>query len=446
MRIKDTLELSFKQMKEKRVRTALTILMVVIGVASIVALTSQTAGASKNIQSTLAALGPTSIIISPTGDTVFTIADISNLETLPNVSNVTPIVTGETTLSINGNSTSASVVGISSAGLQSLLGSTTLYQGSLYQDNVAPLAVIGHSIAFSSSTNTNLQTVQIGQSVTVEASGSRGVSASKINVPIVGILQSHGTSIVPVDSAIIVSLPFGEVLLHKTSFNEILVKANSVKSVTSLSALITTIYGTNARVTNTQQLASTASSITGEITLLFTVIGGISLVVAAIGIMNVMFMAVSERTHEIGILKSIGFKNKNVLMIFLFQALIIGIIGGIVGLGAGVGTSYALSLVTTTHSTASPTTLTSASTSSFRTGGAAGAGGFAGGGSFAGATGARAIGTSTSSLTSLSNKPVFTPAIIAEALIIAVLISVAAGIYPAWRASKLEPIDALRIL
>jgi ABC-type antimicrobial peptide transport system permease subunit len=450
MDIRDIIWLSLKQLKEKRVRTALSVLMVVIGVAAIVALTSQTAGIGQKIQATLSSLGPTSIIVTASGSTAFTSLDIANLETLPNVSSVTPIVTGQATLLANGNTTSVTVIGVTTQGLDLLLGGNiSIYQGSLYENNVAPLAVIGHSVAFSSSTDANLQTVDVGQTGTLEISSqSRGGSAEKIAVPVVGILESY-TSILPIDGSVIVSMPFAEVLLNKLSFNEMLIKATNTSSVSSLSSLVTTVYGSNARVLDTARLASTASSIIGSISALFTIIAGVSLLVAAIGIMNVMLMSVYERIHEIGIYKAVGFKNREVMLIFLFQALIIGLLGGILGLGTGAGVSYALASVLSSGASASSTasaTSAGAGASSFRAG-SGGAGGFSarsGGGFGGGAGGASGAGGATLSLSSY--QPVFTLSIIAEAILIAVAVSALAGVYPAWKASKMEPIDALREL
>lgn len=461
MNIKDIVGLSFRQLDEKRVRTALTILMVVVGVASIVVLTSQTAGASHSIQSSLNSLGPTSILVIPEGKTLLTSADVANLESLANVSSVTPIVTGSGEMSLDGYNISVTVIGITVSGLDNVLGnSTSIYQGSTYSDGMTPSAVIGHDLAFASSTDTSKQTAYVGDvgSITLQSQGSGSLQSgqsTKTSVPIVGILETHGTSLVPIDSGVIMSLPFAETILHKTSYSEIMVQANSAKNVSALTSLIEVVYGNNARVENIQQLANTFESITNSISLLFLIIGGIALVVAAIGIMNVMLMSVSERIHDIGILKSVGFRSSDVLRIFLLQAIIIGILGGVIGLGSGVATSYVLSFtggITGSHSQSS-TSSVAVSTGSYShttvaTRSSSGNGRAFSSGSRSELSGASPASSSVSGTGSAFTniKPVFTPSIIVESLTVAIIISIIAGIYPAWKASKMEPIDALRML
>ncbi|MFI5412810.1 MAG: ABC transporter permease, partial [Candidatus Micrarchaeales archaeon] len=217
-----------------------------------------------------------------------------------------------------------------------------------------------------------------------------------------------------------------------TYFNEMLIKSTNTSTIVPLSNLITDIYGSNARVITTQEIAQTASTIIGAISTLLLLIAGISLVVAAIGIMNIMLIAVYERTHEIGILKSVGFKDKDILTIFLCQALIIGFVGGIVGVGVGAGGSYTLTTLISASQSSPSNTNSSASSSGARFGNNGPGGTFASG--------------SSSSSSSLSFSPVFSISTILTALIVAMTVSVIAGVYPAWRASKLEPIDALRQL
>ncbi len=438
MDLKNIFWLSFKELREKKVRTALTVLMVMIGVAAIVALTSQTAGISSSIGKSLSALGPTSIVLSPTSPSGFTSADVGLLSSLPNATTVIPIITGSGNLYSNGQNTTVQVVGISQEGLQELLGGINLSQGVIYNDTVAPDALVGHSVAFPSSLS-GAQNIQVGYPVSLKVGAGR--SSETLTVPVVGILQSYGSSILSVDTSVAFSIQSAEILLHRTSYNTILVKAKNTSSVSALSSLITTIYGSKARVLTTQQLLQTTASIIGSISLLFSIIAGVSLLVAAIGIMNVMLIAVFERTHEIGIMKSVGFKNRHIMTIFLIQAMMIGFLGGLVGIAAGAGASYLVASVFT-HASSS-----SASSASAPSGGVAvGSGGsanFRSGGGSAAATSSTASSSSFGS-SSLSYSPVFTPLTILAALLVAVIVSIIAGIYPAWRASKMEPIDALR--
>jgi ABC-type antimicrobial peptide transport system permease subunit len=426
MNIRDILWLSYKDLSEKKVRTALTVIMVVIGVASIIALTSLTAGIGASISSALSSLGPTSIIVTSTKTTGFTIADTGEVSSLPNVSTIIPILTGAATLYSGNQNISVSVIGITSQGLQSLLGTINLYQGAVYNNTIAPSSLIGHSVAFPNSA-AGAQSVFIGQPATLKLSGRTGSSYS---IPVVGILQPYGTSLISIDSAVVMSLPAAEAILHKSSFNEMLVKANNISSVTALSTQISDIYGSGARVLTTQQLAQETSSIVGGITILLLLIASISLLVAAIGIMNIMLMAVLEKTREIGIMKSIGFKSNDVLMVFLVQAVLIGIIGGIIGILVGAAASYGLAAVASSSSAPSNSTVGPAppSGSTFRAGGGA------------------AFSRSTSPGSSFSFSPLLTVTTVAEAILVAVIVSVIAGIYPAWRASKMQPIDALRQL
>lgn len=448
MDIDDIFWLSYRDLSEKKVRTILTIVMVVIGIAAIVALTSVTAGISASITTRLESLGPTSIIVSSGTSTGFTETDVGEMSSLPNVTSVTSLVTGSATLYAGNQNTSVSVIGISTEDLPQLLGNNTVYEGSVYQDTIAPEVVVGHTVAFPSSA-AGQQVITVGQSATLKLSGAGRSGGQTVTVPILGILPSHGTSLIPIDTGVFMSVQAADVLLHRSSFNEMIVLASNLSSVNATSALITTIYGSSARITTTAALLSTTSSIIGSITLLFAVIAGVSLLVAAVGIMNVMLMGVMERTREIGIMKSIGFKNKHVMLVFLLQALIIGLAGGITGIIVGAGTSYGLSAVFSgaSSSAAGAGASTSSSASTFRSGG--GAGGFGGAGAGAPAGGVAFSTTSTgssSSASSLSFSPAFPIATIIEALLIAVMVSILAGLYPAWRASQMQPIDAIRQL
>ncbi len=438
MNYKDLVWLSYTDLSEKKVRAILTVIMVVIGVASIVALVSLTEGISASIQTELSALGPTTIIITSTSSTGFTLADTSQISALPNVSAVIPIVSGSATVIAGSENVSSTIDGVSPQDLDTLLGqNVSILQGSMYADGPSPAALFSKPLAFPS-TSGGVQNIFVGSPVKVEIQSGRTVQNTEI--PVSGIINVTSSPLIPQD-IVLMSLSAAQLLLHRNSFNVILVKAKNTSSVTPLSNLITQIYGNRANVINTQQIAATAATIIGAITDLLVVIAGISLLVAAIGIMNVMLMSVMERTHEIGIMKSLGFRNKDILTLFLFQALLVGFVGGVIGIGVGTGASYGLAALSShASSTSGSGAAGTGGGSTFAAGGGGGGARFGGGGgSFGGGGGG-----------SSSGPPSFTPVLsistILSALFVAMFVSGAAGLYPAWRASKMEPIDALRVL
>jgi putative ABC transport system permease protein len=123
--------------------------------------------------------------------------------------------------------------------------------------------------------------------------------------------------------------------------------------------------------------------------------------------MNIMIVSLMERTREIGILKALGTKSRTVLLIFLSEAVIIGIMGGAIGIGLGWVLANVVALV------------------------------FRGGGAFMGNQASR-------STFEMTITPILTPTVFLGALAFGVGVSVIFAIYPAWRASKLKPVDALR--
>lgn len=432
MDLQDVLWLSLKDLSEKKVRTALTIVMVVIGIAAIVSLTSLTAGISKSIGASLSTLGPTSIIVVPSGTQTFTASDVSLLSSLPNVTSVTPVIEGSANLYSGNQNESVTVVGVSSAGTSHILGENeSVYQGSLYKDTINPSGLIGYSLAFPSGYS-GVQQIKVGEPATLRVLGRGG---STVTISIVGVMPSVSSLIVPVNTGVFVSLQAAQVLLHRSSYSAILVTASNLSTVNATSSLISTVYGKGASVITTSQILSTVSSVIGSLGLLFGAIAGVSLLVAAIGIMNIMLIAVYERTHEIGILKALGFKNRHILLIFMFQALIIGFVGGVIGIGIGAGAAYGIATVLSGGSSHNATSASPAHPTSIVRSRGRSAVAFGGGG-----------GSGSSGGSSIQFTPVFPVATIIDAIIVSMLVSVVAGVYPAWRASKMEPIDALREL
>ena len=439
MNPKDILKLSLQGMSQRKLRTGLTVLTVMIGVATIIALISLVTGVTASITQSLDTIGPTTIYMSASGpDGIFTNAQISEIESLPNVSSVIPMLRFSANITTSTGSSPTTILGVENSSLKSVLGKLDYSSGTLYSDSGTGQALLGYSIANPSSGS--VPNIELDQPLYL--TGIR-TSAGVKTVPIIptGILGEYGTSFfVDPDTSIFMPLTQAESMINKYSYNVLVIKATSLNSTSALSTLLSDVFGNSATVLSVESITSTVSSITGTLSLLLGSIGGISLIVAGIGILSIMMVSVSERTKEIGILKSIGFKQRDIMLLFLSEAVTIGVIGGMVGMVAGAGGSYILPALLSSHSptaSAAPSASSPAVSKGFSRGGSSGFGGRSSG--FASSS----SGFRPSS-SSVSFSPVITVQTLLLAFTIAILISVAAGAYPAWKASKVDPIIALR--
>ncbi len=444
MNLRDILWLGLKGMSERKLRTGLTVLSVVIGVAAIVALVALASGISAGINQSLASIGPTTLYIVPRGSTIFTDADVAEIQTFPNVSAVIPLLRFDANVTVDGTSSAITVVGVNNYSIAEAVGGVNLYAGTTYNASAEPEALVGHDIAFPTDSG-GADEVQLDEPLYITT--QKGTSTSTITLVPVGILDSYGSSLfISPDSSIFIPLTEAEDLLDKYSYNVLLVKATNTSTVNALDTLLTDVYGSAAEIVSVQELSQTVSSITGELSLLLGGIASISLIVAGISILSIMMVSVTERTHEIGVLKSIGFRNRDVMVLFLSEALVIGILGGVAGCVVGGAGSYALTSVFSTTSSGSSSAST---TTTHGSGGFGGGGGSFGGGAPSGAGGATFVGSTTSSSSATSASaftysPKVTPELVVAAILLAVVVSIAASLYPAWKASTVDPITALR--
>ncbi len=223
---------------------------------------------------------------------------------------------------------------------------------------------------------------------------------------VVGVLNKIGGFGIggPSDTGVYIPLSKAESFFDTKQADMIIVTLNNSENATisNVSKLITDHFSNQVSVTSSTAVLSLLSSVFGTIQLFLGGIAAISLLVAGIGIMNIMIVSLIERTREIGILKALGMKSRTVLTIFLGESVIIGLMGAIIGIILG----WVLANVTAT---------------------VLGSGGFIGGGSGA-----------------FTITPLLTPEVLIGALGFGVGVSVIFALYPAWRASKLKPVDALR--
>lgn len=234
--------------------------------------------------------------------------------------------------------------------------------------------------------------VKVGSRIAIGTDGSKGT------LRVTGIIKERGMAFdVSTDSAIVVTRDWFDSAYDRNDYDKIVVKVKNLDEIASVKTAIEKQMNrreTTVDVMDTRKTMETIFQAFGQITTFVSAIGGISMLVAGVSILNIMMMSVTERIKEIGIMRSIGAQRKEVMSMFLYEALILGVAGSIIG---GV-----LSLL----------------------------GGYA-----------------ISSMMLQTTKYLFVPSSlihIAYGMTFGIIICLICGIYPAWRAANLNPIDALR--
>jgi putative ABC transport system permease protein len=420
MRRKKAMKLAFNILVHSRLRTWLTVIGIVIGVAAVVAIISIGEGMQQTVSSRLTGLGADIITISPGGSGVssgfrvfeagapggmfgrgsssvnLTEKDIQALTPVQNIAAIEGEVSGSGEAYYLAEKTRVSVTGVDPVQWRKIT-TSELYIGRFLTASDYNAVVIGSRIA----NQTFKQPLGINRMITIE----------NRTFKIVGILKESGAMGGSDRSVIMPITAARDTLdLDQNNFNSIVVKASSTDAVDQVladidSRLTILHHVTNANrkgysISSAKSMQETMSSITSAMTLFLGAIAAVSLLVGGIGIANSMFTSVMEKTHEIGIMKAIGARNGDILMIFVMSSAMIGAVGGLIGIAIGSGISLILPEI------------------GVRMMGTAGAGG--------------------------SMTTAITPQLLAGALLLSMAIGVVSGLIPSYRASKLKPVEALR--
>jgi putative ABC transport system permease protein len=345
MNLRELIRLSLQRIGANPLRSALTMLGVIIGVASVVAVVSIGQGTGRRITTSIGSLGTNLLTINAGRSfsglargaagsaTTLTLGDATEVAALADIKTVAPSISSQQLVASGIQNETVSVVGTTPEYLG--VHADQVWQGSFLtqpsQDLALRVAVIGSTTA----TNLKLGPANLGQPITIGGLPFR----------LIGILQPKG-GVGSTDDVVIVPL---STLQHRisssASLSSISVSMVDGADSTVTSNLITALLRARHRlaasatadfsVTTQAQLLSVASSVSNTLTLLLVGIGSISLVVGGIGIMNIMLVSVRERTREIGIRKAIGARRRDVLAQFLVEAVVLSLLGGVLGIAIG---------------------------------------------------------------------------------------------------------------
>lgn len=368
----DILQETYAALSANKVRSGLTMLGIVIGISSVIAMVSIGQGAQSSIESSIQSIGSNLIIVMPgaqrgPGMTVssgrgsarsLTYEDAESIVAdVPLVSGVAPEVSSRYQVTARGNNTNTQVVGTNSSypSVRNLEVENGVFVSDVNMRNAGKVAVIGPTVRddlFGADVDPIGQTIRI----------------NRIDFKVIGVTKSKGGSgFGSQDDMIYVPLTTAQRFLTGDEYvTSISVAAQDANSTVAVQQSITDLLLTRHRIAdpanadfstlNQADIVATASSVTGIFTILLGSVAGISLLVGGIGIMNMMLTTVTERTREIGLRKAIGAKRRDISIQFLAEAVMLTFIGGVIGVALGWSISYGISyfgIIQTTVSTGS---------------------------------------------------------------------------------------------
>jgi len=350
----NTLLLALRSIRRNLMRSFLTILGIVIGVSAVITMVTLGNGATLAVQNQISGLGTNLLQIRPgqrmgpgaggVGAPSFKEADADAIASqIGGISAVAPEARSSATLVANGRNWASSVIGSTNAWL--ITGNWMLRDGREFSDDELRA---GAAVCV------------IGETVRRELFGTRSAVGEQLRVKqisceIVGVLNSKGQGSFGNDQDDVVLVPIKTLqrrITGNTRVNTLLVSMADGSDATRLKAGLTQLLRErrklatgiedNFNVLDTKQLADTLSGTTKVMTMLLGAVAAVSLLVGGIGIMNIMLVSVTERTREIGLRLAIGALEREVLLQFLIEAVVLASLGGLIGIVLATGASIVL--------------------------------------------------------------------------------------------------------
>lgn len=418
MDVKEVFVLAFQALKERKIRSLLTIVMVMAGTSLLVAVNGVGAGFTEFFNKQFSNLAPNILFVTSGGEqgsgtvgstgggggggsggSKITLNDavINRIKSLPFIGDVIPSYQSQVLMKSKGEEKSHAALSIDPDNLFVIAPTLEFKAGSQVKQNDPSAIIVADNIANPPGDENAFvrlgETIELEYSFVDDTTGKQDTTTK--NFLVTGIMEPTGNP--TIDNAAIINLDAGDSLFQKAGkYDSLFVVASSSELVDVVEGEIKKLYGNDIGVTTVKAILKTIEQFTGGITSFLLSIAIISLVVGAVGIITTLYTSVVERIREIGTLKAIGAQSSDILMMFVLEALIIGILGATMGLLGGIGGGYALSQATPRNEGDQPLI------------------------------------------------PLFFLKDMITVWFVSVGLSVIAGLLPAWKASKVSPIEALR--
>lgn len=413
MQIKEIFLFAFEALRDRKVRSILTILMVMVGSALLVAVSGLGTGFTFFFNKQFENLAPNVLFISssqqnleagglsggppPAPKIVLNSAVMNRINSLPSVNEVFPSFQSEVTLISQGESRTTNAFSIDPTKLLLVTPTLEFEEGSLIKPSDPNAIIIPSDVALPPGEENEFLT--LGESVKAEYSYIDPTTAKEKketkNFVVSAIMKRTGNP--TVDNAVIFNIITANTLFQKANkYDSLIVMAQSADLVSVVEEEIRSLYGNNIGITTVEAILETIREFTSGISSFLLTIAIISLVVGAVGTVTTLYTSVAERTREIGTLKALGATNMNILALFLTESILIGLIGATFGILIGIGAGYLLSTGTSQNENDQPIT------------------------------------------------PIYLAENLLSVWIVSVFLSTVSGLLPSMKASKTLPIEALR--
>jgi len=350
MRVTSLVKTAGKSILRNRVRSLLTMLGIIIGVASVVVMVSIGEGAQQDIRKQIESMGTNVLTVHPgnlsirggirvaQGRRVLTIQDVDHLRNIHGIAAISPVSRATGQLVGGTGNWRTQTLGVTADYLA--IRSWSLEDGVMFTEqdikSSAKIAVIGKTVAKELFPNLD----PIGQSIRV----------GTIPVKITGVLKERGQSGMGDDQDDIVLMPVTTVMQRMNGttryVDQIMISAESMDVINEVQAQaeealraahrLAASKESDFHIRNQSEMMERATETAKVMTMLLGAIAGISLVVGGIGIMNIMLVSVTERTREIGIRMAVGAREGDILMQFLIEAVVLSVMGGLIGVALSI--------------------------------------------------------------------------------------------------------------
>lgn len=360
MNLTNLFKIALKALGNNRFRCFLTMLGIIIGVAAVITMLAVGQGSKRSIQAQISEMGSNMIMIHPGGErrggVRLSSEDMESLKTedledirsqTVFVTYVSPVVNSSGQAVYGANNTPTTIYGVNRDYLE--IRRYRVENGDLFSDRdiqtAAKVCLVGKSVAdelFPDGQNPVGKVIRFGT----------------IPMRVIGVLESKGYNSMGMDQDDLIIAPYTTVqkrILAITHLQEIVCSALAEEYTDRAIDEITDVIRVNHRLKDTdeddfsirsqQELSSMMTSTTDMMTVLLAAVAGISLLVGGIGIMNIMYVSVTERTREIGLRMSIGAKGRDIMAQFLIESILISVTGGIIGVVLGVGAALLVNIL-----------------------------------------------------------------------------------------------------